>query len=68
MNLKVEEDGCVMVVNVFENGAADRASDSAGNRCSIKAKDEIIEINGVSLNVCYFFFKFFNLIQDLFLK
>ena len=66
MNLKVEEDGCVMVVNVIENGAADRASDSAGNRCSIKAKDEIIEINGVSLNVCFFSSNFLIVFQNIF--
>lgn len=43
--------GRVMVSSVTENGAAERASDSNGNRCPVKVRDEIIEINGVLLSV-----------------
>ncbi|RMZ93980.1 PDZ domain-containing 2, partial [Brachionus plicatilis] len=50
LNLKVEEKGSVLVVSVNENSAADRASDIAGNRQSIQMNDELLEINGVSLN------------------
>jgi hypothetical protein len=60
MHLKVE-DGAVIVVNVTENGAADRASDCFGNRCSIKCQDEIIELNGVSLSVIFFKFNLLSL-------
>ena len=51
MHLKVEVDGRVHVTNVMENSAAFRASDLNGNRSPIINKDEILEINGVSLNV-----------------
>ena len=51
MNLRVAKDGRVLVVSVIENGAADRASDPSGNSCPVKSKDEIAEINGVSLTV-----------------
>lgn len=59
MNLKLlgNDGGRVVVSNVTENGAAERASDSNGNHCPVKLRDEIIEINGVSLSVTsdYFF-------------
>lgn len=45
------KNGSVHVVNVTENSAADRASDAYGNRRPIKVNDEILEINGASLNV-----------------
>jgi hypothetical protein len=51
MNLRVEENGSVVVMNIIQNSAADRSSDSNGNRCPIRCKDEITEINGVSLSV-----------------
>lgn len=51
LNLKVEDRDSVLVVNVIENSAADRASDHNGNRQPIHANDELLEINGVSLNV-----------------
>ena len=53
MNLRVAKDGRVLVVSVIENGAADRASDPSGNSCPVRAKDEIAEINGVSLTVSH---------------
>lgn len=53
MNLKVGVDGRVLVCQVTENGAAERASDPNGNTCPIKLRDEIIDINGVSLNVIF---------------
>ena len=55
MNLDVKDDSSVTVINVTENGAANRASDFDGNSCPIRAKDEITEINGVSLKVFYYF-------------
>lgn len=51
MNLKLGDDGRVVVAHVTENGAAERASDSNGNRCPVLIWDEIVEINGVSLSV-----------------
>lgn len=51
MTLKVQDNGHIVVVDVTEDGAADRASDLHGNSCSIKPLDCIIEINGVSLHV-----------------
>lgn len=51
MTLKLGDDGRVVVAHVIENGAAERASDSSGNRCPVKIRDEIVEINGVSLSV-----------------
>lgn len=51
MHLKLGNDGRVLVGHVNENGAAERASDSNGNRCPVKIRDEIVEINGVSLSV-----------------
>lgn len=51
MSLKVANDGRVFVSNITENGAAERASDSNGTRCPVRVRDEIIEVNGVSLNV-----------------
>ncbi len=59
MNLKVEKDGSVIVESVLENGAAYRASDLNGCRCPIRVRDEIIEINGVLLNVIFIIIKFF---------
>ncbi|CAF0708860.1 unnamed protein product [Brachionus calyciflorus] len=50
LNLKVEPTGSVIVVSVIENSAADRTSDLNGNRRSIQINDELLEINGVSLN------------------
>jgi len=51
MNLRVEESGHIVVINVVENGAANRASDLHGNSCPIMPNDCIVEINGVSLHV-----------------
>jgi hypothetical protein len=51
MTLKIQEDGQILVVNVLENGAAERASDLNGNSCPIKPNDRILKINGVSLHV-----------------
>lgn len=51
MTLKVQDNGHIVVVDVTEDGAADRASDLHGNSCSIKPLDCIVEINGVSLHV-----------------
>jgi hypothetical protein len=60
MSLKVEKDGSVIVESVLENGAAYRASDLNGCRCPIRVRDEIIEINGVSLNVFLFLYFYSN--------
>ncbi len=54
MSLRVEESGHIVVINVVENGAANRASDLHGNSCPIMANDRIVEINGVSLHVNFF--------------
>lgn len=61
MNLKLGDDGRVVVAHVIENGAAERASDSNGNRCPVKIRDEIVEINGVSLSVKYIIFLTYSL-------
>lgn len=53
--------------HVTENGAAERASDLNGNRCPVKVRDEIIEINGVSLSVrqlILFFAFYFKLFKN----
>lgn len=63
MNLKLGDDGRVVVAHVIENGAAERASDSIGNRCPVKIRDEIVEINGVSLSVKYIIFFIFSVIH-----
>lgn len=52
MNLKLDSENSRVVVSyVTENGAAERASDASGNRCPVRIRDEILEINGVSLSV-----------------
>lgn len=52
MSLKLDNEcGRVVVCNVSENGAAERASDANGNHCPVKLRDEIVEINGVSISV-----------------
>lgn len=49
MGLKVEDNGTVIVNSVLKDSAADRASDVFGYTVPIRAKDNILEINGVSL-------------------
>jgi hypothetical protein len=51
MHLRVETDGRVIVTSVLESSAAFRASNLTGLPCPVKIKDQIIEINGVCLNV-----------------
>lgn len=58
LNLKVEDKDSVQVISVAENSAADRASDLNGNRQPIHINDELLEINGVSLNVSNLIFNF----------
>jgi hypothetical protein len=50
MALRVEDTGSLIkVVNVTENGPADRASNLKSTTFPIRSNDEILEINGVSL-------------------
>lgn len=58
LNLNVaNDDNRVLVTGIVLNSASNRASDSRGNICPIMLNDEILEINGVALNVNINFFK-----------
>jgi hypothetical protein len=57
LNLNVgKDDSRVLVTGIVQNSASNRASDARGNICPIMLNDEILEINGVALNVMRFFF------------
>ena len=45
------DDNRVLITGIVPNSASNRASDSRGNICPILLNDEILEINGVALNV-----------------
>lgn len=52
LNLNVaNDDNRVLITGIVPNSASNRASDSRGNICPILLNDEILEINGVALNV-----------------
>jgi len=57
LNLNVaKDDSRVLVTGIVQNSASNRASDARGNICPIMLNDEILEINGVALNVMRIFF------------
>ena len=53
LNVSNEENSKVIVARISPKSAALRASDPKGNICPIMLDDEILEINGVELNVIF---------------
>ena len=66
LNLNVaNDDNRVLITGIVPNSASNRASDSRGNICPIMLNDEILEINGVALNVIVVtFLKYFELLNS----